>query len=97
MSEASENGGQKMQDLLQAQQAFNLLMLDAEISVHRELISVLLARGSQTQDPLKTTEQIHRLTADRANKQLAALSDHFPDFATFFAQLLEQWKKSRQI
>lgn len=73
------------------------MMLDAEVEVHRDLIAVLMARGSQKPDPLKTTSQIHLMTADRANTKLAAMADLYPRYATLFPQMLDQWKKARQI
>jgi hypothetical protein len=97
MSNEPEKDPNNLRGVADMHQVFTMLMLDSELAVHRELIVALMAAGRQTTDPSEAAKQIHRMTAARANSQLAALADAYPGGATFFALLLDQWKKSRQI
>jgi hypothetical protein len=67
------------------------------VSVQTELIGSLMAKQSQKPDCASSILQIHQMTAEKANAQLAGVADSFPTSASFFASLLNQWKSEPGI
>ena len=93
----SPDDGNRLNLIIQAETTFNLVMLNAEIEAHRELIAGLMVRGQQGSDVAAASKNIALVTALKANAQLAALADVHAGFASIYAQKLEHWKKARGI
>lgn len=71
-------------------QTFMITILEAEVSVHRALLSE--PRQYITQSEILTR------TSAIANLRFADLADHFPpQYASRFGQMLSQWKQKNKI
>lgn len=78
-------------DVLLLEHAFSLMILHAEMAIHRELLV-----ASQPTPAINETV-IHTMVAQRMDRILAEAADYGPNQIRFFSTLFEEWKKAKNI
>jgi hypothetical protein len=77
-------------------QQFMVIILSAELEVHRDLICQLMEKVNQAPDASKMVTQIPLMVDDRIDKMLAGMADIDANAAAAFSKLLEARKNQRK-
>lgn len=77
--------------------AFRILMIDAELSVHRAMLADILRQRGMAGNLIECQSKIDEMVVRFANDHLAEYADLYPGQASFFAELLEDWKRKRGV